>query len=135
MSVNENLNELEETLLRSLREIRQTIATEQREVIAVVNGLTSMMSAESRQQCLEDSTTCLMMSTEYPMIIDPAHVDDAVLRRSCRFLASLITQMLSDYNKYAVPLKIELLFDANYFGRLTIKWAHHVELLPEGQTP
>lgn len=133
MITNNNLQVLEDALLTTLVSIQKKIADDGREVMAVADGLTAFMSEEAREQCRLDATTCLMMSTEYPMFIDPTQVDEAVLRRSCRFVASLITQMLGDYNKYAVPLKVEFLFAPNYLGRLAIKWAHHVELLPEGQ--
>ena len=123
---------LEDKLFQTLKTIISTIQNEKREVVAVLDGLSALMGESDRQQYKQDAETCLMMTTQYPMVLDPVHVDDAILRRSCKFLSAQIVGMLQHYNKYAVPFKTTLHFNAQYIGGVSITWTHHVELAAEG---
>ncbi len=124
--------DLESALLSAFEGAVRVIQTEKRSCVAKIDGLSMFLSPEDRERFLKDGKTCLMMQTQYPMSLDPAHVDQALLRRSAKFLAAMIMAATNPYNPYAVPHSLSMQFDENYLGFVVITWAHHIELLPEG---
>lgn len=134
MDIDHPTEQFETRLFDLLKQIRTTIQNERREVTAVMDGLTVLMSPQALTDFKKDAETCLMMTTQYPMVLDPAHVDEAILKRSSKFLAAQVAGALAQYNKYAVPHKLTFLFNAQFVGMVQIAWVHHVELLTDEST-
>lgn len=123
------LDQLESSILKTLLSLRETIPDTQKPRMAKLSGLTNFFPPATVEEFKEKhAETCLLFKTNFPMVIDPAHTDEAVIGRTSKFLASLILSSNVQYNKFAVPLNLYLDFDENLIGQAVIEWAHHIEL-------